>query len=240
MRFRVVSAGAATFRAVVALSALFFLQSVAAAATYVATPSNYRSLVSLLLPGDTLVLEPGRYGRGLSLHNLNGTPENAIVIKGSRSGAAILVARRNANTISIVNSSYVEVRDLVLDGNGLFVDAVKAEGNSSWAHHITLEGLTIYRYGAHQQNSGISTKCPAWGWVIRNNVIKSAGTGMYLGDSDGSAPFCRWRHRTQPDRRQHWLQPANQTSAQAAQHQRNAGGQEYHYHPLQRVCEVRQ
>ena len=176
-------------RAVVALSAFFFLQSVAAAATYAATPSNYHLLVSKLRPGDTLVLEPGRYGRGLSLHNLNGTAENTIVIKGSRREPAILVARRNANTISIVNSSYVEVRDLVLDGNGQFVDAVKAEGNSSWAHHITLEGLTIYRYGAHQQNVGISTKCPAWNWVIRNNVITSAGTGMYLGDSDGSAPF---------------------------------------------------
>jgi len=176
-------------RAVVALSAFVFLVSAAAAATYVATPSNYHSLVSKLRPGDTLVLESGRYGRGLSLHNLNGTAENAIVIKGSRSAPAILVARRNANTISIVNSSYVEVRDLVLDGNGQFVDAVKAEGTSSWAHHITLEGLTIYRYGAHQQTVGISTKCPAWNWVIRNNVIKSAGTGIYLGDSDGSAPF---------------------------------------------------
>src|SRR5262249_150356 len=62
-------------------------------------------------------------------------------------------------------------------------------GTSSWAHHITLDGLTIFGYGANQQKVGISTKCPAWGWVIRNNVIKGSGTGMYLGNSDGSAPF---------------------------------------------------
>ena len=93
MRFHVVSASAATPRAVVALSAFFFLQSVAAAATYVGTPSNYHSLVSKLRPGDTLVLEPGRYGRGLSLHNLNGTAESTIVIKGSRSAPAIRVVR---------------------------------------------------------------------------------------------------------------------------------------------------
>ena len=35
----------------------------------------------------------------------------------------------------------------------------------------------------------ISTKCPAWGWVIRDNEIIGAGAGIYLGDSDGSDPF---------------------------------------------------
>jgi hypothetical protein len=36
---------------------------------------------------------------------------------------------------------------------------------------------------------GINTKCPAWNWVVRRNVITGAGTGMYFGDSDGSAEF---------------------------------------------------
>ena len=36
---------------------------------------------------------------------------------------------------------------------------------------------------------GISTKTPTWGWVIRRNVIHGAGTGIYLGDSDGSDAF---------------------------------------------------
>ena len=66
---------------------------------------------------------------------------------------------------------------------------MKAEGHARFAHHITLEDLSIRGYGAGQQIVGISTKCPAWDWVIRNNVIVSAGTGIYLGDSDGSAPF---------------------------------------------------
>ena len=35
----------------------------------------------------------------------------------------------------------------------------------------------------------ISTKCPAWNWVIRGNTIVGAGTGIYLGNSDGRAPF---------------------------------------------------
>jgi hypothetical protein len=40
-----------------------------------------------------------------------------------------------------------------------------------------------------QQTDGISTKTPTWNWVIRRNTIVGAGTGIYLGDSDGSSPF---------------------------------------------------
>lgn len=171
------------------LGAFPFAPSVAAAATYAATPSDYLGLLRNLRPGDTLELAPGRYHEGLPLHGINGGAGNAIIIRGSRDAPATLVARPSANTISIVNSSHIEVRNLVLDGDGQLVDAIKAEGHSSWASHITLDGLTIHLYGAHQQIVGISTKCPAWGWVIRNNVIVGAGTGMYLGQSDGSAPF---------------------------------------------------
>jgi hypothetical protein len=161
----------------------------AVADIYMATPSNYLALLRKLHPGDTLALSPGRYLEGLPIHHINGTAGNAIVIRGRRDAITTLVARPDANTISIVNSSYVEVRDLLLDGDGQFVDGIKAEGHSSWAHHITLDGLTILRHGADQQLVGISTKCPAWGWVVSNNIIVGAGTGMYLGNSDGRAPF---------------------------------------------------
>ncbi|BBJ22606.1 hypothetical protein W01_05330 [Candidatus Nitrotoga sp. AM1P] len=76
-----------------------------------------------------------------------------------------------------------------LDGQGIAVDGVKCEGNADWAHHITLENLVIKGHGNNQQTVGISTKCPAWNWVIRNNTIEGAGTGIYLGNSDGNAPF---------------------------------------------------
>ena len=88
-----------------------------------------------------------------------------------------------------MNASYVALRNLVLDGRDVPVDAVKAEGHSQFAHHITIEGLRIIGHGSDQSIVGISTKCPAWGWIIRRNVIVRPGTGMYLGDSDGSAPF---------------------------------------------------
>ena len=180
---------AAGGRMVVLLCAFLLALGAVEAATYSATPSDYLVLLRKLHPGDTLKLAPGIYREGLPLHGINGAAGNPIIIRGSRDAPTTLVAQAKANTISIVNSSHIEVLDLVLDGDGRFVDAVKAEGHSSWAAYITLDGLTIHRYGAYQQIVGISTKCPAWGWVIRNNVIIGAGAGMYLGQSDGSAPF---------------------------------------------------
>jgi hypothetical protein len=52
-----------------------------------------------------------------------------------------------------------------------------------------LEDLLIIGHGADQQIVGIGSFCPAWNWIIRRNIIIGAGTGLYLGNSDGSAPF---------------------------------------------------
>lgn len=101
----------------------------------------------------------------------------------------MFLARAGSNTVSIVDAAHLVIRDLTLDGRGIAVDAVKCEGHAAFAHHITLQNLRIEGYGATQQTVGISTKCPAWGWVIRGNQIRGAGTGMYLGNSDGSDPF---------------------------------------------------
>lgn len=161
-----------------------------AAATIHATPESYLKSVVALKPGDTLLLAPGIYRHGLPLHGLQGESGRPIIIEGDASGTStIFLGRPGANTISIKNAAHLAIRSLLLDGLGLQVDAVKAEGTSYFAHHITLERLTIINHGFDQQIVGISTKCPAWGWVIRGNVIRGAGTGMYLGSPDGSAPF---------------------------------------------------
>lgn len=153
-------------------------------------PQNYQPEVAKLRPGDTLNLLPGTYNHGLRLHNLSGTAQNPIFISGPSQGApATFWGQPSKNTISILNSQHMIVRNLELDGKNFPVDAVKCEGTAEWAHHITLENLFIHGYGNNQQSVGISTKCPAWGWVIRGNRIVGAGTGIYLGNSDGSAPF---------------------------------------------------
>jgi len=165
-------------------------QPVARAATIQGTPESYLPLVRALKPGDRLLLAPGEYAQGLALHGLQGTREAPIRI-GALDPAKRprFVGRPGHNTVSIVDAAFVEVANLDLDGRGLPVNGVKAEGHARYAHHVVVRGLRIVGHGANQNVVGISTKCPAWGWVIRDNLIVGAGTGMYLGDSDGSAPF---------------------------------------------------
>ncbi|KAB2320053.1 hypothetical protein F8A86_08590 [Betaproteobacteria bacterium SCN1] len=162
----------------------------ALAADYLAGPADYRRYLPRLEAGDRLRLEPGTYRDGLPLRDLSGRPGQPIVIEAADASAPPrLVARRGANTVSLVNVRYVTLRGLELDGEGLPVDAVKAERHSRYADFVVLEGLYIHDHAASQQSVGISTKCPVLGWTIRGNRITRVGTGLYLGNSDGSAPF---------------------------------------------------
>ncbi len=160
------------------------------AADYLAGPGEYRDWLPKLQAGDRLRLEPGDYLHGLPLHGLSGTVERPIVIEGAnRQMPPRFVARQGANTVSLVDVRHVVIRHLELDGRNLPVDAIKAEGHSRFADFVTLENLYIHDHAASQQNVGISSKCPAFGWVVRGNRIERVGTGMYFGDSDGSDPF---------------------------------------------------
>src|SRR5690242_7483707 len=82
----------------------------AGAATYDAGPADYAMIVKSLKPGDTLRLLAGEYRQGLALHLLTGTPEKPITIEGE--GEVVFRAREGHNTVSIVDSSYVIVRNL--------------------------------------------------------------------------------------------------------------------------------
>ncbi len=164
----------------------------AAGRVWRAGPDSYLSIIKNLGPGDVLVLAPAVYDvrdqvPGLPIFNLHGTAGRPIVITGPIGGPRpILVARPTHNTVRIANASHVTIANLELDGRRLAVDGVKAQGIS---HHITIENLLIRNHDSDQQTVGISTKAPAWNWVVRGNVIEGAGTGMYFGSSDGTAPF---------------------------------------------------
>ncbi len=154
-----------------------------------ADPTDYQSKVNSLVPGDTLQLAAGTYSLGLSLNNIHGSSEQAICIRG-RDAATVFLSRECCNTISITKCSYLCISHLLIEGNEAGVDAVKAEGTAgNFAHHITLEYLTIHNFQSDQQVVGISTKCACWNWIIRKNRILGAGTGLYLGNSNGDAPF---------------------------------------------------
>lgn len=155
-----------------------------------ADPTNYRDLLPTMQPGDVLRLAAGTYDQGLPITAMNGSPGACFVIEGPADGSpAVFTGSSSRNTVSLRDSSYVVVRNLELDGLGELGDAVKAEGDAAYAHHIVLEGLFIHDHAVDQQTVGINTKCPAWSWVIRDNWIETAGTGLYLGDSTGDAPF---------------------------------------------------
>jgi len=153
-----------------------------------AAPDTYVDLVRKLEPGDRLVLAPGIYRRGLRLHGLNGTPQQPIVIQGPQVGPpARFLARNGANTVSVRDASYLMIDSIELEGLGRNADAVKAESESRYAHHIILSRLRITGHDADQAIAGIAIQSPAWDWTIRDCVILGAGTGMYLGRSNGSA-----------------------------------------------------
>lgn len=156
-----------------------------------ATPANYTTYLNTLVAGDTLYLSAGTYANNLTLNNRNGTAALPIVIIGDTNlYSTVFTAQSCCNTVSITQCSFVIIKNLKLDGLNLLVDAVKGEGTTgNWAHHITLEYLNIVNYGADQQLVGISTKCHAWDWIIRKNIIDGAGTGLYLGNSNGDKPF---------------------------------------------------
>ena len=169
---------------------LLLLTPGALAATLSAGPADYQGVIASLRPGDTLQLAPGRYPYGLRLHGIQGLPGSPVTIAGARGDAAsVFLGVEGRNTVSIKNAAHIVIRDIEIDGRGAYVDGVKAEGTSRFAHHITLENLYIHDLAAQQQSVGISTKCPAWDWTVRGNRITRVGTGMYFGQSDGSAPF---------------------------------------------------
>lgn len=173
------------------LCLLLWLPTAGFGRTFLANPSNYLNLLQQLQAGDILQFQPGVYVSGLPVHNLQGSAVAGIQLLGPKLGDAIFAGRRGHNTVSIVDSAYIRISRLVLDGRGVGGDGVKAEGFARFAHHITLDGLVIINHGAGQGIVGISSKCPSWDWVIRGNRIIAAGTGMYLGNSDGRAPFVR-------------------------------------------------
>lgn len=155
-----------------------------------ASPQNYRQAIRNLKPGDTLRLAPGNYDRGLPLRSLSGTATAPITITGPETGRpAVLLGQNGQITISLIDVSHLVIRKITLNGQGARAHAIVAEGRGSFAHHITLEHLAITGYNASQAFNGISTKAPAWNWVIRDNLISNVGTGIYLGNSNGAAPF---------------------------------------------------
>jgi hypothetical protein len=152
-----------------------------------ANPSNYRTLIGSLTPGDTLRLQAGNYNR-LPINGVTGTPAAWITIMGPTSGpAAVIQGEACCNTVQLYGCSYLAIRSLTIDGMGIDVDGINASPPSS--HDILIEGCTLINLGNNQSTVAISTKTTVWNWRVRGNTILEPGTGMYFGNSDGTYPF---------------------------------------------------
>ncbi|MEZ4337566.1 MAG: hypothetical protein R3B82_13185 [Sandaracinaceae bacterium] len=157
-----------------------------------AGPDDYRAALDALGPGDTLRLQPGDYTRGLPI-TVSGEEGRCIVIEALDPAARPRFFGSDAfNIIAIHGASWVKVRHLDIDGIGRAGFGVASQGGDAMpTHHVVIEDLSMVGLDADQQIVGVSTKSPAWDWVIRGNRIVGAGTGMYLGNSDGTQPFVR-------------------------------------------------
>ena len=152
-------------------------------------PTDYRDVLAGLQPGDTLQLAPGDYARGLPFEGIAGTAGSCIVVEGTPGGARPRILGSDSfNLVAFRDASWIKVRGLDLAGMGMAGFGVASQGIS---HHIVVEDLEMVGFDGDQQIVGISTKAPAWDWVIRANRIVGAGTGLYLGNSNGREPFVR-------------------------------------------------
>ena len=173
----------------------------AAAKKYVADPaatagpSYYQNLVKKLRPGDTLFLPAGTYNKRLNLNGLQGTAEAWITITGPDTGMAAVITTNSkcCNNVQLGNTAYVALKNLTVDANSegvnASIDGINAKGGVT--HDILIENCVIKGVSRRQSTIGISTKSMARNWIIRGNTIIEAGTGIYLGNSTGAAPFIR-------------------------------------------------
>lgn len=156
-----------------------------------ANPESDRKVLGQLKPGDTLVLAPGTYVRGLPLTDCTGTAEQWITVRGPADGSAIIQQQAEANCVELSNCAYVALESLTLQGTGRPGQfGISAKGGAkNRVHDIRIEDCVISDWDSSQQAVGISTKTPTWGWIIRHNIIRRCGTGLYLGNSNGEEPF---------------------------------------------------
>ncbi|MFP4147301.1 MAG: hypothetical protein ACLFSI_06260 [Halorhodospira sp.] len=156
-----------------------------------ANPGDYQEAVRGLRPGTRLELAPGTYRGGLDLRGHQGTEDQPIVIVGPEAGAgtAIFVGQDGRNTVRFQDSAHIELRRLELDGRSANANGIVAEAEGAFSHNITLAHLRIRNYDISQGSTAVTTRSAAWDWSIRNNEIRRVGTGLYLGQPEGGAPF---------------------------------------------------
>jgi hypothetical protein len=133
----------------------------------------FRKAITQLTPGTSLLLEPGVYEGGVSLHDVAGTEQAPVIIQGVEPNNPP-VFRKGGTALHLSDCRYVTLRDIRVEGfpgNGINVD----DGGSfeTPAHHIILENLTILETGPKGNHDALKMsgvdhfvvrKCRFEGW----------------------------------------------------------------------------
>lgn len=129
--------------------------------------------IRAMIPGTTLLLEPGIYSGGIYLRDIKGKDEQRVVIEGTDpDNPPVFTGGRQA--IHLANCSNITLRNIKVKGfpaNGINID----DGGSykSPAHHIVLENLTIIETGPKGNHDALKMsgvdhfvvrKCHFEGW----------------------------------------------------------------------------
>jgi ABC-type lipoprotein export system ATPase subunit len=162
------------------------LANVGLATVYEASPNDYRQSIKRLRAGDTLLLAAGEYREGLAVHGLSGRLRPSHRHRGPRAGRPRDV--RRASRTKYGQHRRFELRaDSQSRARGEQQSRRRCEGRRQCAAGRTTSRWRTSSSGVTATTSrpvGISTKCPAWNWVIRGVTIVGAARG------------CTWAIRT--------------------------------------------
>jgi hypothetical protein len=123
----------------------FFIISSSDAKT-VGTRKELQDAIASAKPGDTIVLQPANYGKGLYIRNLNGTKNANITIGGSATDPAIFQGGKEA--IHLVDCNYVTLKNIkVSDCTGNGINADDGGSYDSPSKGLTFQNITIENIG---------------------------------------------------------------------------------------------
>ncbi len=109
---------------IAAMWALMSCAGLGAAEVRVADSAAFRQAVQELTPGTILLLAPGTYEGGVSLHEVTGTEQAPIVIEGVDPNRPPIF-RKGGTAFHLSDCRYVTLRNLRVEGfpgNGINVD----------------------------------------------------------------------------------------------------------------------
>lgn len=156
-----------------------------------------RQALTQAKPGARILLAPGTYEGGLYLRDLQGSPDEPIVLAAADTERPPVI-HGGGSCIHFANVSYLELHNLIMSGargNGLNID----DGGTfeTPSHHILLRGLRVYDIGPEGNRDGIKLS-GLDDFRIEGCIIErwgSGGSGIdMVGCHRGVIESCTFRH----------------------------------------------